>query len=60
LFHGQRNRQHLIQLVFTVAVVYMVREMAVPVIFGYYAFASPVRAVARYVATRRLHKSRQI
>ena len=60
LFHGQRGRQHVIQLVFTVAVVYMVREMAVPLIFGYYAFASPLRAFWTKVIVRRLHKSQRI
>jgi len=60
LFHGQRSRQHLIQLVFTAAVVYMVREMAVPLIFGWYAFASPVRALWMRTVAQRLHKTRQI
>lgn len=44
LFSGKRGRGHLIQLVFTVAVVFIVRELAVPLIFCYFAFASPLRA----------------
>jgi CDP-diacylglycerol--serine O-phosphatidyltransferase len=44
LFSGRRSRQHVIQLVFTGAVIFVVREMAVPLIFCYFAFASPMRA----------------
>jgi len=43
LFRGRRNRQHLIQLVFTLVAVYVVREMAIPLIFCYFAFAAPIR-----------------
>ena len=60
LFRGKKNRQHLMQLVFTLAVIYMVNWMAVPLIFCYYAFASPVRALWTEVVSRRLHKSQQI
>lgn len=59
LLGGNATRQHVIQLVFTVAVVYMVREMAVPLIFCYYAFASPIRAAWSELVVRRLHKHRQ-
>jgi CDP-diacylglycerol--serine O-phosphatidyltransferase len=45
LFRGRRNRQHVIQLVFTMAAIYVVREMAVPLIFCFFAFAAPVRAL---------------
>lgn len=45
LFSGKRSRGHLIQIVFTGAVVFSVREMAVPLIFCYFAFASPCRAL---------------
>ncbi len=44
VFTGRRNRAHVTQIVFTVAVVFMVQEMAVPLLFCYFAFASPVRA----------------
>lgn len=47
LFTGKRSRGHLIQIVFTVAVVFIVRELAVPLILCYFAFASPVRAFWR-------------
>ena len=60
LFRGKRNRQHVIQLVFTLAAIYMAREMAVPLIFCYFAFASPIRALWTEVIGRRLHKSTKI
>lgn len=59
-FRGQRNRQHLIQIVFALAVVYTVGELAVPLIFCYFAFASPVRALWTETVSRRLHKSGQV
>jgi CDP-diacylglycerol--serine O-phosphatidyltransferase len=57
LFLGHRNRQHLIQLVFTMAVVFVVKEMVVPLIFCYFAFAAPLRALWKEVVSRRLYKS---
>ena len=61
LFKGRRSRQHVIQLVFTGAVIFVVREMAVPLIFCYFAFASPLRAAWERleVVLRRGGKSRQ-
>jgi CDP-diacylglycerol--serine O-phosphatidyltransferase len=44
VFRGQRSRQHLIQIVFTLAIVFLVKEMALPLIFCYFTFASPMRA----------------
>ncbi|MBA3312705.1 MAG: phosphatidylcholine/phosphatidylserine synthase [Planctomycetaceae bacterium] len=44
LFSGRRSRRHLIQLVFGGAVVFLLKELAVPVLFCYFAFASPLRA----------------
>lgn len=44
VFTGRRNRAHVIQIVFTIAVVFIVQEMAVPLLFCYFAFASPLRA----------------
>ena len=60
LFTGKRNRHHVIQLVFTLAVVYIVRELAVPLIFCFFAFSSPIRALWTEVVSRRLHKQRQV
>lgn len=44
LFSGRRSRRHLIQVVFGVAAVFLLREMALPVLFCYFAFTSPLRA----------------
>lgn len=44
LFSGRRSRRHLIQVVFGVATVFLLKELAVPVLFCYFAFASPLRA----------------
>lgn len=60
VFRGRRSRRHMIQLVFTLAVVYMVRELALPLIFGYFAFASPARALWMESVGRRLYKSPEI
>jgi len=54
LFRGRRSRQHLIQLVFTAAAVVLVGEMAVPLIFCYFSFASPVRAAWKELIANRL------
>lgn len=44
LFSGRRSRRHLIQIVFGGAVVFLLKELAVPVLLCYFAFASPLRA----------------
>lgn len=59
-FSGQRTRRHMIQLVFGVAVVFWVHELAVPLIFCYFAFAAPLRAAWTELVSARLYKSRQI
>lgn len=58
LFRGRRNRQHVIQIVFSLALVFLVHSMAIPLIFCYYAFAPPVRAFWSEIVVRRLYKSR--
>lgn len=45
LFRGRRSFQHLIQLVFALVVIFAVHELAVPLIFGYFVLASPLRAL---------------
>jgi len=57
LLTGTRSRGHVIQLVFTVAVVFIVRELAVPLIFCYFAFASPLRALWQGAARRRVRQN---
>ncbi len=53
LFQGKRPRQHLIQLVFTLAVVFIVRELAVPLIFCYFAFGAPLKSLWTEVVQRK-------
>ncbi len=60
LFSGQRTRRHVIQLVFTMAVVFWVHELAVPLIFCYFAFAAPLRAAWVRTVTGRLYKSARV
>lgn len=60
LFTGQRSRRHVIQLVFSMALIFLVRELAIPVLFCYFAFSSPIRAFWEEVVSGRLYKSKQI
>jgi CDP-diacylglycerol--serine O-phosphatidyltransferase len=45
LFRGRRSRPYIVQLIFTVAVLFVAPEMAVPLIFCYFAFTPPLRAL---------------
>ena len=56
VFRGQRSRQHLIQIVFTAALVFLVHAMAMPLIFCFYAFSAPVRVFWTEFVVRRLYK----
>lgn len=44
-FRGRRSHQHIVQLVIGLATVFMVRELALPAIFCYFAFSTPVKAL---------------
>ncbi|MHC4405402.1 MAG: CDP-diacylglycerol--serine O-phosphatidyltransferase [Planctomycetota bacterium] len=44
-FRGGRNFRQLVQLVFAMAALFVVHERAIPLIFGYFVLASPVRAL---------------
>ncbi len=44
LFKGKRSRGHLIQLLFTLAAVFLIHWAALPIIFCYFAFGAPIRA----------------
>lgn len=57
-FSGQRSRRHIIQLVFALAVIFWVHELAVPVLFCYFAFAAPIRAAWTRGLSHTLYKSR--
>lgn len=53
ILRGNRGRVQLLQLVFTLALVFQVRGMAVPVIFCWFAFAGPSQVLWRkYVSPR--------
>lgn len=54
---GQRSRRQVIQLVFAMAVIYWVHELAVPILFCWFAFAAPLRAGWSEFVTGRLYKS---
>lgn len=59
LFSGQQTKRHVIALVFGLAVVFWVHELAVPLVFCYFAFASPLKSVWTDLVARRLYKPRQ-
>jgi len=62
LFSGQRNKRHVIQLVVLLLVVFFVHELAVPLIFCWFAFVSPLRAAWTSVVADRLglYKPRRV
>ncbi len=59
LFSGQQTKRHVIALVFGLAVVFWVHELAVPLVFCYFAFASPLKSIWMDLIGRRLYKPRQ-
>ena len=60
IFSGQRSKRHVVQLVFALAIVFWVHELAVPLLFCYFAFAAPVRAAWMELVGRRLYKARRV
>jgi CDP-diacylglycerol--serine O-phosphatidyltransferase len=60
LFSGQRTKRHVVQLVFALAVIFWVHELAVPLLFCYFAFAAPIKAAWMELIGRRLYKPRQV
>lgn len=61
-FSGQRTKRHVIQLVSLLAVIFIVHELAVPLIFCWFAFVSPLRATWTRVVSERLglYKPRRV
>ena len=57
---GQKSRLQVIQAVFTLAVIYTLREFALPVIFCYFALSAPLRSAWRKVVNGQLFKSREV
>jgi CDP-diacylglycerol--serine O-phosphatidyltransferase len=56
LFRGRRTGRHLLLLVFSAAVVFWVHELAVPLIFCYFAFSAPLKALWNEVVARRIFR----
>lgn len=57
LFRGRRNFSHLVQLIFAGVAIFLVHELAVPLILIYFVLASPLRAFWAETVAGRLHKS---
>lgn len=52
LFRGRKNYHHMLQLIFTLAAVFVAREMAVPLILCAFAFGAPLRALWTWFAAK--------
>lgn len=44
LVRGRRSRRQILQIVFSLVLVFVVRELALPVLFCFFAFSAPCRA----------------
>jgi len=53
---GQRSRTHVIQILFLLAIVFLLRE-AMPLLFCVFAFTPPVRSAWREITGRKMYKS---
>ncbi len=53
---GQRSRIHLIQIIFVLAIVFLLRE-AMPLLFCVFAFTPPVRSAWREITGRGIYRS---
>lgn len=60
LVRGRRNRQHLIQLLFALAVIFVMPQMSAPVLFCWFAFAAPIKALWNESAVRWWHRGRPL
>ncbi len=56
LFRGQKSRRHIIQLVLTIVIIAAVSELALPVIFCYFAFAAPLGWLWQEISRGKLGK----
>ena len=52
LVRGRRNRRHVIQLVFALAVIFVIPQMCAPILLCCYAFGSPLRALWQEASSR--------
>ena len=53
LMRSEKPRQHLVQLVFALLVIFLVQELAVPLVFLLFAFGIPARSVLLELWSRR-------
>lgn len=58
LVRGRRPRQHLIQLVFAVPVLFVMPQLSVPLLFCWFAFGAPLRAMWNESVMRWWHRGR--
>jgi CDP-diacylglycerol--serine O-phosphatidyltransferase len=58
LVRGRRNRQHLIQLVFALAVIFILPQLSVPLLFCWFAFTAPLKALWNESVVRWWHRGR--
>ena len=58
LVRGRRNRQHLIQVLFALAVMFVMPQVSVPLFFCWFAFGSPLKALWNESAARWWHRGR--
>ena len=58
LVRGRRSRQHLIQLVFALVVIFILPQMSVPLLFCWFAFAAPLKALWNESVVRWWHRGR--
>lgn len=57
---GRRSRRQVIKLVFAVAAVFWIHELALPLLLCWFAFAAPLQAGWKELASGRLYKSRSV
>lgn len=60
LVKQKRSRRQVIQMVIGVVFVYAVRELAIPILFCYFAFATPIAAGWKELVAGRLYKSKKV
>lgn len=47
MIRGRRGRLQILQIVFTIVLLFVVRELAIPVLFCWFAFSAPIRWIWR-------------
>lgn len=58
LVRGRRSRQHLIQMLFAIAVMFLMPQISVPLFFCWFAFGAPLRALWQESLARWRHRGR--